>query len=49
LVLNYLIIEVTLFCLGCSIYQCTVTAVHAPPKTYHVILPEINLALRCTD
>jgi hypothetical protein len=52
LVTNYLIIEVTLFCLECSIYRykfiysnsCT-----SPLNTYHVIFPEKSLALHCMD
>jgi hypothetical protein len=52
LVLNDLVIEVTLFCYSVQftdINSCTVSAVHAPPNTYHVIFPEISLALHCTD
>jgi len=32
-----------------NINSCTVTAVHAPPNTYHVIFPQIGHALHCTD
>ena len=37
-VLNFLIVN-----------SCTVTAVHAPHNTYHVMFSEIRLALHCTD
>jgi hypothetical protein len=32
-----------------DINSCTITAVHAPPNTYHIIFPEISIALHCMD